>query len=74
MHAESRYAAAAAPARQLIDAFLERTRRYQRLTAAAAHRLDLPTLAVRDSEDADALASRALAVLGDGAPGTGSAD
>lgn len=66
MRAESRYADADRDGRALIDAFLERTRRYQRLTIAATDRLGLPTLRVRADETIEAVADRALALIGGG--------
>lgn len=60
MHAESRYAEADADGRALIDAFLERTRRYQRLTIEATARVGLPQLEVRAGETIEQVAERAL--------------
>ncbi len=66
MHAESRYAEADAAGRALIDAFLERTRRYQRLTNEATARLGLPRLEVRAGETIEQVAERALRLIGRG--------
>jgi 2-phosphoglycerate kinase len=63
MHAESRYLEADADARNLIDAFLERTRRYQRLTVDTLQQLGLQSLEVRAGEPIDAVADRAQALL-----------
>lgn len=63
MRAESGYAEADADGRALINAFLERTRRYQRVTIESAVRLGLPTLEVRAGEPVEALADRALALV-----------
>lgn len=64
MQAESRYAEADAEGRALIDAFLERTRRYQRLTIEAVARLGLPRLEVHAGEPIDVVAERALRLIG----------
>jgi len=64
MRAESRYADADAGGRALIDAFLERTRRFQRLMLEAAAGLGLPTLKVEAGEPIEATADRALALIG----------
>lgn len=63
MRAESRYADADADGRALIDAFLERARRYQRLTVEAVLRLGLPRLEVRADEPIGTVADRALAII-----------
>ena len=63
MRTESRYDEADANGRALIDAFLERTRRYQRLTNEAVLRLGLPQLEVHPGEPIEAIADRALALM-----------
>jgi 2-phosphoglycerate kinase len=64
MRAESHYDEADTDGRALIDAFLERARRYQRLTIEAAMRLSLPVLEVRAGEPIEAIADRTLALIG----------
>ncbi len=64
MRRESRFEAADAAGRALIEAFLERARRYQREMLAAVARLGLPLLEVRADEPVGALAGRALDLLG----------
>jgi 2-phosphoglycerate kinase len=63
MRADSRYAELDAARRALVDAFVERSRRYQRLTIEAAVRLGLPVLEVR-GDPLDTLTDRALALTG----------
>jgi 2-phosphoglycerate kinase len=63
MRVESRYDEADADGRALIDAFRERTRRYQRLTLEAVQRLDLPQLEVHPGEPIEAVADRTLALV-----------
>lgn len=64
MRRESRYERADPAGRALIDAFLERTRRYQRLMLDTVARLGLPGLEVRPDEPIEAVADRALILLG----------
>jgi 2-phosphoglycerate kinase len=64
MRRESRYERADPAERALIDAFLERTRRYQRLMLAAVTRLGLPSLEIGPREPIEAVADRALTLLG----------
>jgi 2-phosphoglycerate kinase len=67
MRRESRFEAADPAERALIEAFLERTRRFQRLTLENVARLGLPRLDVREDESISVLAGRALDLLGVGA-------
>jgi 2-phosphoglycerate kinase len=64
MRRESRYESAEPAERALIDAFLERTRRYQRLMLGAVARLGLPSLRVGQDEPIEAVADRARALIG----------
>jgi 2-phosphoglycerate kinase len=64
MRRESDYDDRAPEGRALIDAFLERTERYDRLTIEAVRRLGLPVLVVTAGDAPDDVAGRALAVLG----------
>ncbi len=66
MRRESRFEAASPAERALIEAFLERTRRFQRLTMESVARLGLPRLDACEDEPIDALAGRALDLLGVG--------
>jgi 2-phosphoglycerate kinase len=66
MRRESRFEAADPTERALIEAFLERTRRFQRLTLESVARLGLPRLDVREDDPVGALADRALGLLGVG--------
>jgi 2-phosphoglycerate kinase len=63
---ESRFEAADRAGRALIEAFLERTRRYQHRMLEVVVRLGLPRLDVRAGEPIGALADRALDLLGMG--------
>ena len=67
MRRESRFEAASPAERALIEAFLERTRRFQRLTLESVARLGLPRLDACEDEPIGALAGRALDLLDAGA-------
>jgi len=64
MRRESRFEAADAAGRALIEAFLERTRRYQRSMVAAVDALGLMRLTVRPAESIEAVADHVTALLG----------
>jgi 2-phosphoglycerate kinase len=64
MRHASRFEAAAPAERALIEAFLERTRLYQRRMLAVMAELGLPGLEARAGEPIESVADRALALLG----------
>jgi len=63
IHAESRYADADRTGKTLIDKFVERTLRFDRLIKRDAIRLGLPTVAADEVSSVEGLAQRCLAAM-----------